>query len=469
MFQKELNGFRSNVSMRKQAGRLERLTKPSGFVPKKLGSLEQNSLFPDIEPPPPSHQSPRGEKGLAELDPIKALSAKANASLKRQTASRSENAGTASLKSAKDGPVVDLREWTDKSEPKGGAKKSQFRPPTDKSAVGSHYNEHEFNNIFKIINYLDNEEDINNRRKEFRKQLRIMKERARDDAPVHDDDEETCLSRYEVGDVLGEGSYAVVKLATLRDNPSKRFAVKIYKKMRLQDKSRLKSMELEVHILFNIDHRNIVKLYDKIEGARNVFLVMEFVSTTSLQDHLDLQPARSLSETRAARVFAQLVSAVAYLHTRNIVHRDLKLQNILIDKNMVVKLIDFGFAVQVDEETPLRVYCGTPSYMAPEIVSRTPYSGKCSDIWALGCVLFKMVAGVFPFRGTSEEELFAAITTGSFELKTQASPGLRHLLRRLLCVDPAKRIIAEEVAIHPWFADALSKDIQSTCHDADPF
>lgn len=333
---------------------------------------------------------------------------------------------------------------------------------SEKQIGGSHFNEHEFNNIFKIINYLDNEQDIVIQRKEFRKRIRTMNERARLDLAIRDDDEEVFLSHLEVGEVLGEGSYASVKLAHLREDPTTRYALKIYSKASLADKIKMQNMELEIEILQSLDHPNIVKLHNKVVGSRNIFLLMEYVSRNSLQDYLNNQPTGSFSEAKTVGFYIQLVKAVAYLHSNNVVHRDLKLQNILVDKRNNLRLIDFGFAVRVEQDSLLRVYCGTPSYMSPEIVSRTPYEGKASDIWALGCLLFKMVTGTFPFKGASEEDLFSSIISGSYEVSKPISPSLKNLLSRMLCVQPSMRISAKDILDHAWFVEALAKEAEAT-------
>ncbi len=121
-------------------------------------------------------------------------------------------------------------------------------------------------------------------------------------------------------------------------------------------------------------------------------------------------PNRVIREATARRIFKQVAEGVAYLHSHNIVHRDLKLDNILIEESTrMVKLIDFGFSVVVGNGVKLKVFCGTPSYMAPEIVRKHEYDGKPVDIWALGVLLFVLLTGTFPFRGISEQDLYQKI------------------------------------------------------------
>ena len=112
-----------------------------------------------------------------------------------------------------------------------------------------------------------------------------------------------------------------------------------------------------------------------------------------------MRQGRRLDERESKRIFSQLVKGVCYCHTKNIVHRDIKLENILLDEKLNVKLIDFGFSIIKMPSKKLNIFCGTPSYMAPEIVSKSQYSGPEADIWALGIVLFLMLCGYFPFKG----------------------------------------------------------------------
>lgn len=133
-----------------------------------------------------------------------------------------------------------------------------------------------------------------------------------------------------------------------------------------------------------------------------------------------------------------------YLHEHSICHRDIKLDNILIDSKLEPKLIDFGFATCLDKEKKVKMFCGTPSFMAPEIVSKVEYRGEPADVWALGVVLFVMVAGYFPFKGQSDKELYQKICSSDYN-RIQVSRGLLDLITCMLTVDADQRITAEEV------------------------
>ena len=127
---------------------------------------------------------------------------------------------------------------------------------------------------------------------------------------------------------------------------------------------------------------------------------MEYVGMTSLQSYLKSKPNRKLDEIEVKRLYKALVEGINYCHGKNIVHRDIKMENILIDDNKNVKIIDFGFSIISEPDKKLNIFCGTPSYMAPEIVSKINYKGTPADIWALGILLFALLTGTFPFRGS---------------------------------------------------------------------
>lgn len=137
-----------------------------------------------------------------------------------------------------------------------------------------------------------------------------------------------------------------------------------------------------------------------------------------------------------------------YLHSLNIAHRDIKLDNILIEeKTNMIKIIDFGFSVIQNPTQKLKIFCGTPSYMAPEIVQKKEYDGKAVDMWALGVLLFAMLTGTFPFRGISEQDLYYKIQRGQFKVPDSVNKDAKRIIYRLLEVDYKRRMTAREVIL----------------------
>lgn len=149
----------------------------------------------------------------------------------------------------------------------------------------------------------------------------------------------------------------------------------MYDKFKLNDQSKRKSVQREIQLHSKLDHENVVRFYESVESSKTINLVMEHIQGKSLYAYLKQQKWRRVSESEAKNIFRQIVAGLNYIHSKNICHRDLKPDNILLEKDQQVKLIDFGFSVEA-EEKKLTTFCGTPSYMAPEIVRRKEYKGK---------------------------------------------------------------------------------------------
>jgi serine/threonine-protein kinase HSL1 (negative regulator of Swe1 kinase) len=153
-----------------------------------------------------------------------------------------------------------------------------------------------------------------------------------------------------------------------------------------------------------------------------------------------LRKATAFSEDEAKGYFRQLVQAIAYCHSQNICHRDIKLENILVNETGAIKLIDFGFSVRCSSKARLTTYCGTPPYMSPEIAGRFSYSGHATDVWALGVALYLMLNGKFPFRAGNEKELYRLIQQGKYSINEGLSHDAKLLIGSMLKVDENARI-----------------------------
>jgi serine/threonine protein kinase len=251
---------------------------------------------------------------------------------------------------------------------------------------------------------------------------------------------------YHFGKVLGTGSFGVVRLV-LHKLTNTKIAVKTYDKRKIKDAAQLKRVQQEIRLMARTNHPNIVRLYETLESVHRVHLVMEYASGGNLCNYVKLK--KRLDENEARAIFQQLASAIAYLHTLDIVHRDIKLENILIDGKRNIKITDFGFSVFVQQKK-LKIFCGTPSYMPPEIVMRKEYYGPPVDCWSLGVLLYATLCGCFPFTANSYPNLYKKIARGQWRAAHSMSQGVSDLLRRMLTVDASKRIDMKQVCRHQW-------------------
>ncbi len=193
-----------------------------------------------------------------------------------------------------------------------------------------------------------------------------------------------------------------------------------------------------------MNHPNIVKIFEAFETEHHVYLVMEYVAGGSLHSYLKERSNRRLDEEEAKRIFKQILTALQYCHRKSIAHRDIKLENILLDEDKNVKLIDFGFSTCIPNDKKIKMFCGTPSYMAPEIVAKIEYAGPPADIWASAVLLYALMNGCFPFRGATDKELYRRIQRGTFVLHNQyVTDYFLDFLTKMINVNADERPTAE--------------------------
>jgi serine/threonine protein kinase len=277
---------------------------------------------------------------------------------------------------------------------------------------------------------------------------------------------------YELGRAIGQGAYATARLAMNRTT-GERVAVKVYEKYRLLEAQKRKAVRREIAILDQIKHEHIVRFIEAIDSPRHVYIVTEYIGGGSLHALLKKQVNRKLDENFARHIFAQVCEAIKYLHSNNIIHRDIKIDNILLEGEnelphtpIRVKLIDFGFSTIVtpNEHKKIRVFCGTPSYMAPEIVLKSDFtspdliglSGFAADVWAAGVVLYALLCGTFPFKGLNDRELYRRIIKGVFTTPDHISSTARLLLQKLIEVDIKKRTSIVSALQDSWITQSAS-------------
>ena len=257
------------------------------------------------------------------------------------------------------------------------------------------------------------------------------------------------LESYSIGRQIGQGAYATVKLG-LNKNNCQKVAIKIYEKSKMMDPHRRRNVRREIDTMTQLNHPNCVHLLDTITTSKQIFLIMDYIEGGSLHAYLKQRPLRRLDEVEARRVFTEIVNGLQYCHDKAIAHRDIKLENVLLDEQKNIKIIDFGFATQIIAGQKSRMFCGTPSYMAPEIVARKEYHAGQADIWALGVLLYVLLSGSFPFRGISDKDLYGKIQRGLFDLPITIPPLARALIQKMMTVEPSRRPSCGEILKHAW-------------------
>lgn len=263
------------------------------------------------------------------------------------------------------------------------------------------------------------------------------------------------MDMYMVGKVIGVGSYGKVRAAWHRLTGGK-VAIKTYDKSKLKDPAHWKRVHSEIKITEQVSHPRIARMYEAVETPKRMHLIMECLDGGNLCSYVKAK--RRLSEEESKGIFFQLMQAIEHLHAMRVTHRDVKLENVLFDttESKDIKIIDFGFSTICEPGSKLKVFCGTPSYMAPEIVRRTEYEGKPVDMWSMGVLLYALLCGCFPFRAKSYPDLYRRIARGTFAMPEELSVSVRDLIRQLLNVDPSRRMTAAAALRHPWLQGPLS-------------
>ncbi|CAH8428897.1 unnamed protein product [Schistosoma intercalatum] len=254
------------------------------------------------------------------------------------------------------------------------------------------------------------------------------------------------VGKYKLIRTLGRGNFAKVKLAQ-HVSTGREVAVKVIDKTQLNQAS-LKKLFREVNIMKMLNHPNIVRLYEVIESERHVYLVMEYAENGEVFDHLVAHGRMKEREARAA--FRQIVSAVEYCHQKKIVHRDLKAENLLFDGYFNIKLADFGFSNLFDGSKKLDTFCGSPPYAAPELFQGRKYDGPEVDVWSLGVILYTLVSGSLPFDAQHLKDLQERVLRGKYRVPFYMSTDCEALLRKLLVLNPAKRVTLRNVMSDKW-------------------
>jgi BR serine/threonine kinase len=254
---------------------------------------------------------------------------------------------------------------------------------------------------------------------------------------------------YQLGKTLGEGASSRVKIGT-HIVTGRQYAVKIIRKAQFNVRPDLeRKIRREIAIMRILDHPNILKLIDVLESPENLYLVVELASHGELFDFLRKKLARFETST-AFPIFRSIIYGLDYLHSRGICHRDLKLENILLDEFDRVKIADFGFANWMRHES-VNTTCGSPHYAAPEVTSGLPYNGRCADIWSCGVLLFILLARRMPFSHDNVKIVLQQVRSGRYKMPEDFPTPIRDLISRMLMLDVSQRITLKDIKEHPAF------------------
>ncbi|XP_057789808.1 CBL-interacting serine/threonine-protein kinase 11-like [Salvia miltiorrhiza] len=264
--------------------------------------------------------------------------------------------------------------------------------------------------------------------------------------------ESALFQKYELGRLLGCGAFAKVYLA--RDVATGQdVAIKVIHKSRLKnDANLIANIKREISIMSKLSHPHTVRLFEVLATRNIIYIVLEYVRGGEL--FAKVAKGR-FSEPLCRKYFQQLIAVVSYCHSRGIYHRDLKPENLLLDEKENLKVSDFGLSAlreQVHADGLLHTLCGTPAYVAPEILAKRGYDGAKIDVWSCGVILFVLAAGYLPFNDPNLMNMYRKIYKGEFRCPKWMSPSLKRLLSRLLDTNPNTRITMDEIKRDPWFA-----------------
>uniref|UniRef100_A0A8C9R656 non-specific serine/threonine protein kinase n=1 Tax=Scleropages formosus TaxID=113540 RepID=A0A8C9R656_SCLFO len=248
-------------------------------------------------------------------------------------------------------------------------------------------------------------------------------------------DEQPHIGNYRLLKTIGKGNFAKVKLARhiLTGREVRLMGWRLFR---------------EVRIMKGLKHPNIVQLFEVIETEKTLYLIMEYASGGEVFDYLVSHGRMKEKEARAK--FRQIVSAVHYCHQKNIVHRDLKAENLLLDADSNIKIADFGFSNEFTLGSKLDTFCGSPPYAAPELFQGKKYDGPEVDIWSLGVILYTLVSGSLPFDGQNLKELRERVLRGKYRVPFYMSTDCEGILRRFLVLNPSKRCTLEQIMKDKW-------------------
>ena len=264
------------------------------------------------------------------------------------------------------------------------------------------------------------------------------------------DSAEMTIGDYIIKKTIGSGTFSTVKLGVHRIT-HKKVAIKILDKSKIESRDDLERIIREMQILIEMHNPFVIKVYKIYEDKNNFLIIMEYCEGGELFNYIVKK--KRLSEEESSYFFYQLINGIEYIHSKGIAHRDLKPENLLLSKNKILKIIDFGLSNFYDGQKRLQTPCGSPCYASPEMVKGKKYDGFNIDIWAIGVILFAMLCGYLPFEDDENDTdvLFNEIIKNKIDYPYFLSRLSLDILQKILVSDPLKRITIEEIKRHEFY------------------
>jgi 5'-AMP-activated protein kinase catalytic alpha subunit len=258
------------------------------------------------------------------------------------------------------------------------------------------------------------------------------------------------MRQYELGKFLGQGTFAKVYHAR-HIKTGQSVAIKVIDKQKVLKVGMIDQIKREISVMRIIKHPNVVQLYEVMASKTKIYFVIEYIKGGELFNKV---AKGKLKEDAARKYFQQLISAVDFCHSRGVYHRDLKPENLLLDENENLKISDFGLSALSESKRQdglLHTTCGTPAYVAPEVINRRGYDGAKADIWSCGVILFVLLAGYLPFHDSNLMEMYRKIGKAEFKYPNWFPPEVRKLLSKILDPNPKTRISISKIMENSWF------------------
>ncbi|KAH7841024.1 hypothetical protein Vadar_024607 [Vaccinium darrowii] len=258
------------------------------------------------------------------------------------------------------------------------------------------------------------------------------------------------FGKYEMGRFLGKGTFAKVYYGKKLDSNDS-VAIKVISKDQVNKQGMMDQIQREISVMRLVRHPNVVEIKEIMATKTKIYFIMEYVKGGELFTKV----ARGkLREDLARKYFQQLIAAVDYCHSRGVSHRDLKPENLLLDENGDLKVSDFGLSALPEQQRIdglLHTQCGTPAYVAPEVLRKKGYDGAKADIWSCGVILYVLLSGYLPFQDQNLMNMYKKIFKAEFDFPPWISPDARRLISKLLVADPNRRIAIPAIMRVPWF------------------